>query len=59
MKGRWNSETSSVSEVDAYRPISELHISPSVTPETRGHHQGTRKMWVPKLDHKEGERTAI
>ena len=73
MKGRWNS----VSEEDAHRPISELHVAPSVTPETRGHqnvttfrargqskicgahHQGTRKMWVPKLDHKEGERTAI
>ena len=23
------------------------------------HHQRTRKMWEPKLDHKEGERTAI
>ena len=50
----------------AFRPISELHIPPSVTTETRGHqnatgvhHQSTKNMWVPKLDHKEGERTAI
>ena len=34
MEGRWNNETRSVSEEDAYRPIYELLVSPCVTPET-------------------------
>ena len=58
-KGRRNSETLSISEEDAYRPISELHISPCFTQETGVHQNVTRKMWAPKLDHKEGERTAL
>ena len=33
--------TPSMSEEDAHRPISELHVSPSVTPETGGHQNVT------------------
>ena len=36
-KGRWNSESPTVSEENAHRPIFKLHVSPSITPETGGH----------------------
>ena len=36
-KGRWMSETHSISEEDAHKPKFELHVSPSITPKTAGH----------------------